>query len=483
MQLGSSPTTGTPARTRWSERADRPPEHPPRGRELSGRDPGEPAAERPFGEGHREPRVLEHFHRGPADRGVEEVRERVRPQHHGATSGRRPPAREPRPERPVREAREIAAPVEATQPLHRGAQHRRVRHAVQHAGCERCEPGEDREPTHRVVRRRAEPARVVVSQELGLVGRHVDVDRAIAQAALAGEAQVERVPDGFGAPPFGDHVALQHLEQQASPPARRVLLVARHHVARAHRAALGPPALAHADAPEARSAGEAVLRVGIPEEGDRLGRGEVGAEAQVRVERVGFDDAPRVHPVVRIPDRLERSEGPDDPLAVHPREELGAGLAVAVLARERSAVRGDEVGRVFHEAAEGRDALRAPQVEVDAGVHAGLTEVAVERSVEAVAVVETAQVAQVVADALGRNGGVLPPGPRVDAAGLVRGRAQPGLADLPDLVLLLGVVEELHRRRRVRRGAGAPSARGPSRPLRPSSTRRTPRGANRRLPA
>ncbi len=56
--------------------------------------------------------------------------------------------------------------------------------------------GEQREPAERVVGAGPEPAGVVVREELGLVGGHVDVDRAVALAAFAGQAQVQGVADG-----------------------------------------------------------------------------------------------------------------------------------------------------------------------------------------------------------------------------------------------------------------------------------------------
>ena len=56
--------------------------------------------------------------------------------------------------------------------------------------------------------------------------------------------------------------------------------------------------------------------------------------------------------------------------------------------------------------------------------------------------VELLQVAQVVAEPVGCDGGVLPALPGVAARRDVRGRAEPGLADLPQLVLVRGVVEE-----------------------------------------
>ena len=45
-----------------------------------------------------------------------------------------------------------------------------------------------------------EPSLVVVGQELRLVGGHVDVDGAVALAAFAREAEIERVADRLRAP-------------------------------------------------------------------------------------------------------------------------------------------------------------------------------------------------------------------------------------------------------------------------------------------
>ena len=53
---------------------------------------------------------------------------------------------------------------------------------------------------------RAQPASVEVREEFGLVGRHVDLHRALPLAGLAGEAEVEGF-DGFGVGPVGLGVA------------------------------------------------------------------------------------------------------------------------------------------------------------------------------------------------------------------------------------------------------------------------------------
>jgi hypothetical protein len=89
-----------------------------------------------------------------------------------------------------------------------------------------------------------------VRAELGLVGRHVDIDRAVALAALAAEAQIERVLDRVVAPIARDGAAMHHLEQEVRAAARRMLLLACCEVARAHDAVFGvvPAAFADADA-------------------------------------------------------------------------------------------------------------------------------------------------------------------------------------------------------------------------------------------
>jgi hypothetical protein len=121
-------------------------------------------------------------------------------------------------------------------------------------------------------------------------------------------------------------------------------------------------------------------------------------------------------------------------------------LPVAVLAGERAAIGGDQVSGVLHEPAVGDDAVSGVEVERDAGVHAALAEVPVQARHGLVGVaeafVESLQIPQVVTEPLRRHRGVLPALPRVAFAGHVRGGAQPRFADLPQLVLVRGIVEE-----------------------------------------
>ena len=117
---------------------------------------------------------------------------------------------------------------------------------------------------------------------------------------------------------------------------------------------------------------------------------------------------PGLSPVPRVPDALELTERGDHLRAVHPRQQLGTGLAVAVLAGQRTAVRGDQVGGVFDEAPEAGDAGRGDQVEVDPDVHAAVAEVPVVGAAPAVVVQQLAELPQVGAELLGRHRGVLP---------------------------------------------------------------------------
>jgi GNAT superfamily N-acetyltransferase len=98
-----------------------------------------------------------------------------------------------------------------------------------------------------------------VVPELRFHRRHVDLDRAVARAPLAGQAEVESVLDLIRLPAVGDDLALEHLEQQPGAATRRVLLLTRDHVARAHHGrGIGDAALAYPDAAQ-RVMGEVAL--------------------------------------------------------------------------------------------------------------------------------------------------------------------------------------------------------------------------------
>ena len=97
-----------------------------------------------------------------------------------------------------------------------------------------------RESSRRRRHTSAAAALVVVRQELGLVSRHVDVHRAIAFAAFAGEAEIERFLHRLDRASRPSGRRRQHFEQQTGAAARRVHLLARHLIAGTHRAAVVP---------------------------------------------------------------------------------------------------------------------------------------------------------------------------------------------------------------------------------------------------
>src|SRR5689334_18099241 len=176
-------------------------------------------------------------------------------------------------------------------------------------------------------------------------------------------------------------VTVEHLEQHPGAATGGVLLLAGDLVGRAHDGAavvLVLAALADADAP-IRGLSEAAAVVGEPEEQRfALAGRPVAPQPQMGVEGCGIDDLAGVHPGGRIEQVLELTEEPDDLVAEHAGKQLTAGLAVAVLAGQGSAVADDQVGGAFHEAAVGGYSFGAVEVEGDPGVHAPLAEVSVQ---------------------------------------------------------------------------------------------------------
>ena len=117
----------------------------------------------------------------------------------------------------------------------------------------------------------------------------------------------------------------------------------------------------------------------------------------------------------------------------HLGKKFGASLTVAMFAGKRSAVTHHQIGGLVHELPEARNALLALVVEVRAGMHAGVAEVAVERAVIAELAHQPLQVAQVVAQLLGSDSGVLPAFPAERLAGNMGDHPQARFADDPDL--------------------------------------------------
>src|SRR5439155_5901765 len=104
--------------------------------------------------------------------------------------------------------------------------------------------------------------------------------------------------------------------QDPSATTRRVLLVARDHVARTHDAAGGVAALADPDAAQGRML-EAPVVVRVREMRPQLRRRVLRPEAEAVCDPAGVDDLAGIHLPVGIPDRLELAEGLDQFGAEH----------------------------------------------------------------------------------------------------------------------------------------------------------------------
>ena len=217
-------------------------------------------------------------------------------------------------------------------------------------------------------------------------------------------------------------------------------------------------ALGHPEAALDRG-GERAAVVREREVGGEPGRAVVGAEAQALVELDVADQPVRVHLPVRIPDPLEVVERGHQLGAEHLREQLGAAVALAVLAGERAAVGDDQVGALLHERAERLDPWRGLEVEVHPRVYTALAEVAVVDAAVAVVVEDLLEVAQVGAELVRVDGRVLPVALGVHVAGRAA-VADRALAHLPDADLVglvddhagvdLGPVREVLERLRAR---------------------------------
>ncbi len=156
-----------------------------------------------------------------------------------------------------------------------------------------------------VVGERARVVFVVVGEELGLVGGHVDRDGALGLAGFAGEAEVEGFTNLLVVPVVGEDLALHELPEHMGAAAGGVLLFAGGHdswgtwfrrrsCGRLRRRRSG----GWREAKRAVVFGEGEVGFGLP------GR-VVGAEAEVFVDLVRVDELVGVQFVGGVPDALE----------------------------------------------------------------------------------------------------------------------------------------------------------------------------------
>src|SRR5204863_2431061 len=204
-----------------------------------------------------------------------------------------------------------------------------------------------------------------------------------------------------------------------------------HAIARTHRAAALAPALADADTPR-RGEREAAAVVGKGEMGERLRRLVRRAEAEIVVNPVRIDDFARIHLSVGIPDALELPKRVHQFGTEHLRQELRPGLTVAVLARERTADRQNQIRRLYHERLVLVNTRPGFEVEIDSRVHAPLAEESIQGSRISVAYEQPPQVAQVATEVCRRYRRVFPPFPGDRFSRHACRRAETGLADPPD---------------------------------------------------
>src|SRR4029079_7420831 len=146
----------------------------------------------------------------------------------------------------------------------------------------------------------------VVGEELALDPRDVDANRTLRFAGAALEAEVEHVVDAFVAEPGFVEAAGERQAECVGAAARRVFLLARRHVGRAHRSverlAANAEAAAHLDGPTHA----AVLTVVEP--GRRIGGVIRRTVAKVGRERRRVDDLAGIEDAVLIEGALDGAE-------------------------------------------------------------------------------------------------------------------------------------------------------------------------------
>ena len=204
------------------------------------------------------------------------------------------------------------------------------------------EPGDARRPLHRPPRvgDQSRPQRDTVGVDpvllpFALEPRHVDVRRALALAALAGEAQIHHLGQlgrrpGIG--PRAPHRRGERLAENIGPGPGRVLLVARRHVAGAHRSPHLGRLAALADAATLLRRPQHPLH-GVEIEHCLVDRLRLPRhDPQLRVHREGVDDLAGIENPLRIEQPLHADEMLEAGVPDHRADELAAEPSVAMLA-------------------------------------------------------------------------------------------------------------------------------------------------------
>jgi hypothetical protein len=157
----------------------------------------------------------------------------------------------------------------------------------------------------------------------------------------------------------------------------------------------------------------------------------------------GGDDVARVHPILRVEGALELPEGPHERGAVHPFEERAPRAAVAVLARDRPAELDNEVGDLLGDRAHLLEAARRLQVDDRADVQAPHRAVAVVGADGLVLSEDLAKPRHELGELPGLDARVLDERDRLFVALHPEEEPEPGLAELPDGLLLCGAERDV----------------------------------------
>src|ERR1022692_2380798 len=349
-------------------------------------------------------------------------------------------------ERLGREGRNTALPRNARNQLGDITQERQLRGQIDQPWRLRSEPSPSVDMPEGVRAARTASSFVVVRQELSFVGGHIDADRAVALAPLAGEAQIERVLHVLVAPTVLNHISLGHLPQQVGAASGRVFFLASHAKTGTHDSTFIVAAFAYSDVAQC-GVRQAALIFGKLKVRLRLPRLVVGAQTKILIQLVGFNYFARVHLPVRVPQCFELPKSLYQFRAKHSWQQLGPRLAVAVFTGKRSAIADDQIGSLFHELAEVGDAWLGLQIEVHAHGYAGVSEVPIESAPVAIGLHHLLQIAKIVAELVGSDGGILPTLPARPLTRHVGGGSQGRFPDFPDCLGLLLVGEQAHLRR------------------------------------
>ena len=146
----------------------------------------------------------------------------------------------------------------------------------------------------------------------------------------------------FVFPTRTQNLALEHLKKHVSASPSAVFFFQRHHVTRAHRAAITLSARSEPDAAE-RCLGKRTIVVGKFKMRFRFQWSIVRPQPQILSRQVSVDNFVRIQLVIRIPRGLELAESSDQLGAEHLRKQRGSRLAVAMLAGERTAITNHQV--------------------------------------------------------------------------------------------------------------------------------------------